>query len=67
MVTTNSGTTPCWAASATFLQFATLAEDIGADVAVVGAGVTGPGIRLAGQATGEVIAGPAEAPLSKVE
>jgi glycine/D-amino acid oxidase-like deaminating enzyme len=34
-------TTPYWAASATFPQFAKLAEDLAADVVVVGAGMTG--------------------------
>ena len=34
-------TTPYWSTSATFPQFAKLAEDVVADVVVVGAGVTG--------------------------
>jgi len=34
-------TTPYWSTSATFTQFPTLAEDVVADVVVVGAGVTG--------------------------
>src|SRR5580765_4126671 len=37
----NSNTTPYWSASATFPQFAKLAEDRVADVVVVGAGMTG--------------------------
>ncbi len=36
-----SRTTPYWSTSATFPQFAKLAEDVEADVVVVGAGVTG--------------------------
>jgi ribulose 1,5-bisphosphate synthetase/thiazole synthase len=34
-------TTPYWTTSATFPQFAKLAEDASTDVVVVGAGVTG--------------------------
>jgi glycine/D-amino acid oxidase-like deaminating enzyme len=34
-------TTPYWVTSATFPSFGTLAEDIAADVVVVGAGLTG--------------------------
>ena len=41
MATKNSDTTPYWSTSATFPQFAKLAEDAVADLAVVGAGVTG--------------------------
>ena len=41
MPTTNISTTPYWATSATFPQFAKLAEDVETDVVVVGAGVTG--------------------------
>ena len=41
MPTTNISTTPYWATSATFPPFAKLAEDVEADVVVVGAGVTG--------------------------
>jgi siroheme synthase (precorrin-2 oxidase/ferrochelatase) len=41
MATKNSDTTPYWSTSATFPQFAKLAQDVVADVAVVGAGVTG--------------------------
>ena len=41
MATKNRETTPYWSTSATFPQFAKLAEDVVADVAVVGAGVTG--------------------------
>ena len=41
MATRNRETTPYWSTSATFPQFAKLAEDVVADVAVVGAGVTG--------------------------
>ena len=37
----NSSTTPYWSTSATFPQFARLAEDVVADVVVVGGGVTG--------------------------
>jgi glycine/D-amino acid oxidase-like deaminating enzyme/nitrite reductase/ring-hydroxylating ferredoxin subunit len=37
----NSHTTPYWSTSATFPQFAKLAEDVVADVVVVGCGVTG--------------------------
>ena len=37
----NGDTTPYWATSATFPQFAKLAEDVVTDVVVVGAGVTG--------------------------
>ena len=37
----NSHTTPYWSTSATFPQFAKLAEDVVADVVVVGAGMTG--------------------------
>jgi len=37
----SSHTTPYWSTSATFPQFARLAEDIVADVVVVGAGITG--------------------------
>jgi len=39
--TKNRETTPYWSTSATFPQFFKLAEDVVADVAVVGAGVTG--------------------------
>jgi glycine/D-amino acid oxidase-like deaminating enzyme/nitrite reductase/ring-hydroxylating ferredoxin subunit len=41
MPTPNITTTPYWATSATFPQFAKLAEDVETDVVVVGAGVTG--------------------------
>jgi glycine/D-amino acid oxidase-like deaminating enzyme/nitrite reductase/ring-hydroxylating ferredoxin subunit len=41
MPTTNISTTPYWATSATFPPFAKLAEDVEADVVIVGAGVTG--------------------------
>ena len=41
MATNNLETTPYWSTSATFPQFAKLTEDVVADVAVVGAGVTG--------------------------
>jgi glycine/D-amino acid oxidase-like deaminating enzyme/nitrite reductase/ring-hydroxylating ferredoxin subunit len=41
MPTKNSNTTPYWSTSATFPQFAKLAEDVVADVVVVGAGMTG--------------------------
>jgi glycine/D-amino acid oxidase-like deaminating enzyme len=41
MPTTNISTTPYWATSATFPQFAKLADDAETDVVVVGAGVTG--------------------------
>jgi glycine/D-amino acid oxidase-like deaminating enzyme/nitrite reductase/ring-hydroxylating ferredoxin subunit len=41
MPTNNPNTTPYWATSATFPQFARLGEDLGTDVVVVGAGVTG--------------------------
>src|SRR4030081_3705793 len=41
MATKNRDTTPYWSTSATFPQFAKLSEDAVADVAVVGAGVTG--------------------------
>ena len=41
MPTTNISTTPYWATSATFPQFAKLADDMVTDVVVVGAGVTG--------------------------
>ena len=41
MPTTNISTTPYWATSATFPQFAKLADDVVTNVAVVGAGVTG--------------------------
>ena len=37
----SSHTTPYWSTSATFPQFAKLAEDVVADVVVVGRGVTG--------------------------
>ena len=37
----NSDTTPYWSTSATFPQFAKLAEDVVADVVVVGGGMTG--------------------------
>lgn len=37
----NISTTPYWATSATFPQFAKLADDVSTDVVVVGAGVTG--------------------------
>lgn len=43
MATKNHETTPYWSTSATFPQFGKLAEDVVADVAVVGAGVTGSG------------------------
>jgi ribulose 1,5-bisphosphate synthetase/thiazole synthase len=39
--TTNTSTTPYWATSATFPQFAKLAADVVTDIVVVGAGVTG--------------------------
>src|SRR5262245_13055972 len=41
MSTKNNDTTPYWATSGTFPQFATLAEDLVTDVVVVGAGMTG--------------------------
>jgi glycine/D-amino acid oxidase-like deaminating enzyme/nitrite reductase/ring-hydroxylating ferredoxin subunit len=41
MAAKNNQTTPYWATSATFPQFARLAEDLVTDVVVVGAGVTG--------------------------
>jgi glycine/D-amino acid oxidase-like deaminating enzyme/nitrite reductase/ring-hydroxylating ferredoxin subunit len=41
MPTKSTNTTPYWATSATFPQFAKLAEDVATDVVVVGAGVTG--------------------------
>src|SRR5213082_3069567 len=41
MATKNRETTPYWSSSATFPQFAKLTENVEADVAVVGAGVTG--------------------------
>jgi len=41
MPASNSHTTPYWSTSATFPPFAKLAEDIVADVVVVGAGMTG--------------------------
>jgi glycine/D-amino acid oxidase-like deaminating enzyme/nitrite reductase/ring-hydroxylating ferredoxin subunit len=41
MPTKSTNTTPYWATSATFPQFAKLAEDMATDVVVVGAGVTG--------------------------
>jgi glycine/D-amino acid oxidase-like deaminating enzyme/nitrite reductase/ring-hydroxylating ferredoxin subunit len=41
MAAKNSDTTPYWSTSATFPQFAKLAEDAAADVVVIGAGVTG--------------------------
>ena len=41
MAAKNDDTTPYWSTSATFPQFAKLAEDVAADVVVVGAGVTG--------------------------
>jgi glycine/D-amino acid oxidase-like deaminating enzyme/nitrite reductase/ring-hydroxylating ferredoxin subunit len=41
MPTTDISTTPYWATTATFPQFAKLAEDMETDVVVVGAGVTG--------------------------
>src|ERR1700704_5538266 len=41
MPANNEATTPYWSTSATFPQFAKLAEDVEADVVVVGAGVTG--------------------------
>ena len=41
MPTTDSSTTPYWATSATFPQFAKLTDDVVADVVVIGAGVTG--------------------------
>lgn len=37
----NSDTTPYWSTSATFPRFTKLAEDVVADVVLVGAGVTG--------------------------
>jgi ribulose 1,5-bisphosphate synthetase/thiazole synthase len=37
----NANTTPYWSTSATFPPFAKLAEDVEADVVVVGAGITG--------------------------
>src|SRR5688572_18139652 len=36
-----TSTTPYWAASATFPQFAPVAEDLDADHVVIGAGITG--------------------------
>src|ERR1700704_3487645 len=41
MPANNEATTPYWSTSATFPQFATLADDVAADVVVVGAGITG--------------------------
>ena len=41
MPTKSTITTPYWATSATFPQFAKLSEDVATDVVVVGAGVTG--------------------------
>jgi glycine/D-amino acid oxidase-like deaminating enzyme/nitrite reductase/ring-hydroxylating ferredoxin subunit len=41
MPTKSIDTTPYWATTATFPQFATLAEDVATDVVVVGGGVTG--------------------------
>ena len=41
MAAKNSDTTPYWSTSATFPQFAKLAEDVVTDVVVVGAGMTG--------------------------
>jgi glycine/D-amino acid oxidase-like deaminating enzyme len=41
MRTSNSDTTPYWSTAVTFPQFARLAEDIVADVVVVGAGMSG--------------------------
>lgn len=41
MVTKHNDTTPYWSSSATFPQFAKLAEDAVADVLVVGGGITG--------------------------
>ena len=41
MATTKSDTTPYWSTSATFPQFAKLADDADADVVVVGGGITG--------------------------
>jgi heterodisulfide reductase subunit A-like polyferredoxin len=41
MPTTNISTTPYWATSARFPPFAKLAEDVEADIVIVGAGVTG--------------------------
>src|SRR6187549_877124 len=41
MPTKDTTTTPYWATSATFPQFAKLAEDVTADVVVIGAGITG--------------------------
>jgi glycine/D-amino acid oxidase-like deaminating enzyme/nitrite reductase/ring-hydroxylating ferredoxin subunit len=41
MAAKNSDTTPYWSTSATFPQFAKLAEDAATDVVVIGAGVTG--------------------------
>ena len=41
MASKPSDTTPYWSTSATFPQFAKLAEDAAADVVVVGAGITG--------------------------
>ena len=41
MATTHISTTPYWATSATFPQFAKLADDVVTDVLVIGAGITG--------------------------
>jgi glycine/D-amino acid oxidase-like deaminating enzyme len=41
MLAKNLDTTPYWATSATFPQFASIAEDLVADVVVLGAGITG--------------------------
>ena len=41
MATAKSDTTPYWSTSATFPQFAKLADDAEADVVVVGGGITG--------------------------
>ena len=41
MAAKNHDTTPYWSTSATFPQFAKLAEDVATDVVVVGGGVTG--------------------------
>src|ERR1044071_1433795 len=38
----NTDTTPYWATSATFPQFAKLGEDVVTDAVVLGAGTTGP-------------------------
>ena len=41
MPASNTGTTPYWATSATFPQFAKLGDDLETDVVVVGGGITG--------------------------